>query len=320
MTAIALLLFMAAAAGANDSWLEVRTEPSCSAAHLAERITERIVGERNTGLRVDVELRSEAGATVAAVNISRGTETLGEKTLLAPTCEEALAAVAAVVALAVSQPRVLLPRATEHVEDSAQPAPARRQVRPSLQPALKTAPSLGTSFERDLPAPAPEQRQLEVRLVGAAGVDVGTVADPAPMLGVGARAGAAWGELRGFAWYGLPTTREEVSVVTERTRADFLALSLDYCRGLDEARWLGLCGGLETSMRRTSRLQQAENQPAFEKESLEPTFGPLLSAAFAYRAARWVPELDVSMRLPLLEPSGNSRLGFRAAIGAALPF
>jgi hypothetical protein len=194
--------------------------------------------------------------------------------------------------------------------------PARPQAR--LFP--RRAPRRTASFERDVLAPTSEVRPLEFRFVGAAGVDVGTLAEPTAVLGAGTRAGGVWGELRGFAWYGLPSTREEVSVTTERTRADFLALTLDYCHGLDRARWLGLCAGVETSLSRTWRLRQAAEQAAREEERLEPTFGPLLSAAFAYRAARWVPELDVSLRLPMPEASGLSKPRFRAAIGAALPF
>lgn len=327
---MALVLFMTTAARADNSWLEVRTDAACPAEHLADQIAERIVGERNAELSVRVDLRREAGATVAALDIVRGSETLGERTLRAPTCEEALAAVAAVVALAVSHPPGLPTRATERAEQSSLPAPAAAvatplpegelapPARPSARSLLAAPPSRKASFERDASARQPELR--EVRFVGAAGVDVGTLTEPGPVLGVGARAGAGWGELRGVAWYGLPSTREEVSVVTERTRVDFLALSLDYCHGLDKERWLGLCAGLETSLRRTLRREQAGDEPAREEARLEPTCGPLLSAAFAYRSARWVPELDVSMRLPLLEATGSARFGFRAAIGVALPF
>jgi hypothetical protein len=336
MTAIALVLFMSAAAGADDAWLEVRNSARCPTQHLAERIVERIIGERNGALKAQVELHSEAGAIAAALRISRGAETMGEKLLVAPTCDEALAAVAAVVALALSHPRESPPRAGDRIEDSLPPAlgpaaaravsaplpeaepspPARPQAR--LFP--RRAPRRTASFERDVLAPTSEARPLEFRFVGAAGVDVGTLAEPTAVLGAGTRAGGVWGELRGFAWYGLPSTREEVSVTTERTRADFLALTLDYCHGLDRARWLGLCAGVETSLSRTWRLRQAAEQAAREEERLEPTFGPLLSAAFAYRAARWVPELDVSLRLPMPEASGLSKPRFRAAIGAALPF
>lgn len=327
-TAVVLLM---ATAVTHSSWLEVRTDGACSAGDLAEQIAERIVGERNPTLRVEVDLRKEARAIAAALSIFRGGERVGQKALLAPTCAEAVAAVTAVVALAVSHPTGLRapPAAGDEVDSrpershaGATPQPAPGLARPGpAEPRLpqKIESSRRPHIEGDTASPHPVRHPLEVRFVGAAGVDVGTLADPGPVLGGGARAAAAWGELRGLVWYGLPSTREEVSLVSERTRADFLALSLDYCRGLDKARWLGLCGGLETSLKRTSRSVRADEHES-EEDRLDPTFGPLLSATFAYRAARWVPEVDLSMRLPLLEAAGHARPGFRAAFGAALPF
>lgn len=330
MASIALMLFMAVAAADGSSWLQVRADAGCPAGRLAEQIAERIVGERNAALRLEVALKSGAAATVATLGVWRGAEALGTKTLLAPSCDEALAAIAAVAALAVSH-RPAAPRhATERVAESSPPAPARAATSPAPTPTAAvhrsppspttTAPHRSVALERDTSAGDSERDRLGVSLVGAAGADVGTLAEPAPVIGLGAWLGTAWGELRAVAWYGLPTTREEISQVTERTTADFLALSLDHCRGLDEQRWFRLCGGLETTLRRTSRLQQEPGEPSRDEAHLEPSFGPLLGAAFAYRAARWAPELDVSMRLPLLEARGPMKLAVRAAIGAAVPF
>jgi hypothetical protein len=107
-------LALAGGVSAAEPWLEVNSSVSCPAnAHeLAVLIRSQVAGELNTALQVKVTLsgptpRAAHGRarTLARIEVLLGAESLGVKRLEAARCTEALDAVVAVVALALSSER-----------------------------------------------------------------------------------------------------------------------------------------------------------------------------------------------------------------------
>jgi len=175
---LAATLLLSEAAGADpqqlaaSQWLTVSGTTRCSGdpEGLASRILEATIGTRDPELWVELDILDGAESTAAMVRLALGSRVIGAKRIVAPTCEDALDAAVAVVALALSSK----PEATVAV-------------------------------------------------------------------GAGAAVRIGSGELRAIGWYGVPSTREEVSAIVESTRSDFAAAGSDYCHGIDAERWVALC-------------------------------------------------------------------------------
>src|SRR5919199_1633376 len=97
------VLLCTGAAHAQQPWLTFRGSASCSpAAHeLAPQILAAVFGPRNPSLAVEITIVDGAYAR-ADVRVVRGSALIGSKTIAARTCHEALDAVIAVAALALS--------------------------------------------------------------------------------------------------------------------------------------------------------------------------------------------------------------------------
>jgi len=296
----------AAEAGAANSWLRVRGSERCSvpARVLAACIREATIGTPDPLFAVEVSI-ADGLPTTARVRLALGSRSIGVKELAAPTCAEVLDAVTTVVALALSS--------ESEASVVAPVAPPRR-----------------AELERRAPAPVADAlaAQGELgrdargwRLLLRVGADRGSLSEPTAVVQAGAAARLSEGEVRALVSYGVPSVREEVSDVFSSVRADFGALALDYCRGLDAERWVSACAGLELGLRRYSRVEQAAEESRIERERFEPSTSVLAGLALVYRDATVQPQLDVMAGRALLgAPAEAPPLGFRAALGAAVQF
>jgi hypothetical protein len=307
---LAALLLLARSARADEPWLLVRGGPWCAGQSeaLAARISHAIAGARNAALHVEVSLEQGTPAR-ALVRVMLGSRLLGSKTLEVSSCDEALDAVAAVVALALSS-----------LAD-AQPAPAETAVageKEVTEPARAPASTLHSRRIDAGPAPGPHARVRGWRLLAGLGVDLGTLARPTLLVAGGAALALGRTELRAIGRYGVPSTTEEASVDLERQRIDFGAAALDACWGLDRAGWLSACGGLELSLTRSVHTRESPGEPPSRAKRVEPAFGPLAGLLLVLREVPGQPQLELSAQLPL---AGRAPApGFRAALGGGMLF
>jgi hypothetical protein len=303
---VAALALVAPAVAAP--WVTFRGNPRCSASAeaLAMRISAALAGDRDEELRVAIEIEAGGAGTTALVRLARGTSELGATRILATSCAEALEAAVLVAALALGTPPRALPIETPEPRPAPAAAPAPMQ-------------------EQDHPQPVPSELGSGPTLRGlwSAGVDRGALAAATPILGLGLGASIGRDELRAQVAYGLPLSheRDETDTGFESTRTDFASLTVDDCRGLDGARALSLCAGLEGRLTRASELAARPDQPRSIRRRLAGGASAVAGASFVYRAATWQPRLDISLQLPLLGgAAGATPIGARAVVGGALPF
>jgi hypothetical protein len=310
----ALLLLLPRMARADEPWLVVRAGPWCSGQSeaLAARIGAAIAGARNDALNVVVSFEPGPPAR-AVVQLMLGARLLGSKTLEVSSCDEALDAVAAVASLALSS-------LADAQSAPAETALAGVETKEITAPARESA---STAHVRRIdagPAPGPNARVHRWRLLAGLGIDLGTLARPTPLVAGGAALALGRAELRAIGRYGVPSTTEEASVELERLRADFGAAALDACWGLDRARWLSACGGLELSLTRSVQTRQVPGQPPSRAKRVEPAFGPLAGLLLVLRDVPGQPQLELSAQLPLAGAGKAPAPGFRAALGGGLLF
>jgi hypothetical protein len=309
----------AAEAGAAEPGVRVRSSERCSvpARVLAAQIREATIGTPDPLFAVEVSI-SDGPPTTARVRLALGSRSIGVKELEAPTCAEVLSAVTAVVALALSS----------ESEGSERGAPLEESA--SREEGAASVDVVRPEPTRRAPAPVADvlAAQGELgrdprgwRLLLGVGADRGSLSEPTVVVRAGAAASLGRGEVRALVAYGVPSVREEESEVFSSVRADFGALALDYCHGLDAVRWVSACAGLELGLRRYSRVEQAAEEPRIKSERFEPTTGVLAGLALVYRDATVQPQLDVmAWRALLGAPAEAPPLGFRAALGAAVQF
>jgi hypothetical protein len=298
---------------AAEPWLTVSGSHACpsDSAELAPRIERQIAGAHNSELRVDVELRDEGRNTKARIRLFQRSESTS-KTLLAADCDEALEAVATVVALALSSESEETPEGDEPV--SAPESALRDESTPkAASAAAEAARDRGVTR-----GPAPRSALLW-QVHGAAGLDVGTLAEPTAIVGAGLSAASGPAEMRATAWYGLPSSREEASGTFERTRGEFAAVAADYCRGLDRERWLRVCAGVEGRLAWLAHLEVASDNARRDRSRVVPGMGASAGAAFVYRSAALRPELAISAQMPVLGAADRAETPiFRALLGGEL--
>jgi len=281
-----------------------------------------VAGAANPELRVAVEI-VDGERTTAVVRLTHGLELLGVRRIAASSCDEALAAVVAVTALALSStvqeapstPAEAVPASSEPVSTEARaPLPA----------------SAIDDHGDDAPQTEPaEPTQERWRLLAGVGMDVGTLEAATLAIGVGAALRLGPGEARALARYGPPTSqheREEVapSVSTGSSthlRADFAAAALDYCLGIDAAQWLGACGGVELALTRSVQVAQTTGLARRERERFALGLGPVAGVALVLRAVPLQPQLELSAQWHAIgaEPAAQP-FGLRAIFGGAVPF
>jgi len=316
-----LLTLWSAPLLAAEPWLRFEGSPRCASntAELAVRIEEQIAGVRNLELSVEVGVRDRGRSTIAEVRVLRRTAVIATKELVAPTCDEAREAVAAVIALALSaQPP------TQPVTEPLEPAALAELPLESRSLKLPTPPlRIGQIDRIDRGVEAAPRTKTTKRWAAqlSAGIDAGTLQEPTALAGAGLSANFGATQLRGSIWYGLPSSREEVSSSrVEASRAEFAATRLELCQALDSGHWLSLCAGTEARLTRLVRKAEDGMRSSEYSERFAPGVGAGAGARFIYCFASLQPELAVTAELPLLgTPSLAERPILRATVGAVLP-
>lgn len=323
---LAIALFVTSTARAGDDWLSVTESASCDvdATALADEIRGRMVGAVGGDVDVTVAFRDAEQGFESHMRLQQNGETLGARTLLAPTCEQSIEATAAIVALALSQHSPAEPSPNEDAV-----AALRDDVRVSSRPTAPRREPQGVSPRAPNESPTEENAVSptggsvsNLRLLASAGLDVGTLAESTAVVGGGLVFGVGRGELRGTAWYGAPSERAESSSSSfETTRHDFALAQLEYCRSPDPGRWLAVCGGVVGGFWRLSRTAASNDEAPQRQTRTGWTWGPELGAAFIYRDAPWQPQLAVHTHLPVAGKAAEaSDVTIRATLGASISF
>lgn len=328
VTLAALASFAAPEARAAESpWLDVEGDVAClpTVAELRERIASAVVGARNTELAVQVKWLEEEHQTVAIVRLLAGMRVSGEKRLETPTCEQTLDAVVAVVALALSsdstEPAKLGREASLNgvLANGELPQASRLDVEPASTP-LRWQASTLPELDRGVQERAEQDSAFDA--FGAAGVDRGTFGEAGGLVGAGGGWVQGRAQLRSALWYGLTRRKEEVTDETYyRENADFGALTLDYCHGIDAGRWLSACGGLEVGWVRLERLERKASGLGVEHFRSSPSLAPSVGTLMALRSGPIHPELSLFALFPVFGRAPEAELlAMRATLGASVPF
>jgi hypothetical protein len=294
---LAFALFATEQAAAAPSWLAVAADSQCEVEvePLLARVLEAVAGEPNQSLRVQVRFDDADGGTRATVRTFSDFSETGRKSLVAPTCDEALDAVVAVVALALSSApdgaaEVVDPRA--HETNARRLPHTTRHAVPVVRPLKAAEPD-----DRGVPSEADGQSTRRVSLAAAA--DRGTMADPVGLVGLGGALLLGPGELRATAWYGPGERLEVQGAQQSMTRAsDFASATLDYCYTMDADRWVSACGGFEVGGIRFVESESFSDGTSARSSGVAPSFGTTASAVFGYRVSTVQPELVLLARFP----------------------
>jgi hypothetical protein len=287
-----------------------------------------MVGALDPELRATVVLRDSQPGTTATVSLYRGTRKLGQRQLAAASCDEALDAVVAVTALALSSTAK-----SRSPQGGREHEPAERQ-RP--EPRTPQVPPSERQLERATAAAAREPAALvdggasreaeEGAAHGSLSLSTGVEllgSSGAMLISLGAALRSGGGAWRARLWYGLPAAAEEEEAVPLRslqTHSERGAVSFDYCRDVDVAGWLALCAGLELGVVRHRRAETLDGEARPERRWLETDLAAALGSRLTYRQARWQPGIELSTSLPVLPPADGRRVGLRAQAGVAVPF
>jgi hypothetical protein len=309
--ALITLTFAPVAYAESPRWLSLSGPCPASAEEVARRVDDALVGSRPQSASASIDIGdSEAGLEVL-IRLRRSETELGVKTLIVPSCDEALDAAVLIVAVAVGETssaslgtsRSRSPRAAPTNESPASPA----------RPGVHQEPS------RDLPAAETrEKNRASAWLLG--GADVGTL--PQPMPYVGAAVALQWlpVELRAAFRYGLP--REEAtedSGASERTSSGFAALELTGCRGTgSQIRW-ALCAGAEFGVVRTEQIR-SEGGDRVDIDERAPRLAGVLASRVGSELGGVRVELELAGFAAAVRPGGAPRTGGRAGVAAGLQF
>jgi hypothetical protein len=273
-------------------------------------VASAVIGEPDPQLRAAIVLQDSPHGTNATLSLSRSNQRLGQRQLVAASCDEALDAVVAVVALALSSaPSTLEPPSSPRPEPrrltEATPAAFARELAPLVD--------RGTSRYEETGA---GQRALLL----STGADL---SGGAALLSVGAELRTEAGAWRAQLRYGLPSTRDEEEAEplhSLRARSERAAAALDYCHDAGTAHWLALCAGLELGAVRHWQAESVDGEARRERRWLAPYLAAALGSRLSYRGWRWQPGMELSMALPVLDAGEGRRVGLRAQAGVAVPF
>ncbi|HKU43807.1 MAG TPA: hypothetical protein VJR89_36860, partial [Polyangiales bacterium] len=226
---------------------------------------------------------------------------LGTKRLLTASCDEAVAAAVAVLALAMSAP------AAAEGDEAAAPPPAAEGGEPDLvQP---VAPALE-------PEPASDAAPARVRIALRAGLDVGTLQATTAYLAATAAWLAGPVEWRAVLGFGLPYVEEEVETDRAvRFRESFAMLDLGGCYGWGGGFRLAACAAGELGLIRSAH---SSNGSGDEKTAVRVS--GVFGAQLGYRASAVSPELELAAVATPFGASQAGRLSLRASFGLGVSF
>jgi hypothetical protein len=241
-----------------------------------------------------------------------------EKTILAPSCDEAMDAAVVVLALATSQTAdvepsdstaLTAPATTAGPGVGPEPAPLRARV-------TRAPKDEGTArIESSSSSSASSRASLST------GIDAGTLPSPTLVVaGAFARSFSAF-EVRALARYGLPSVNETTETgFYASERRDFGALELRACYGVGADVRLSACTGGELgAVRVTRRVEEAGSD--VDEDAVTPRLSGVLAAFVRHQGGTVQPELEVSgSAVALGRAESASFLALRVAAGAAVEF
>ncbi len=332
--AIASLLSSGALEHADSAWLHVEGPNECrpSAAELAARIEERVIGQRDPASAASVVITAQGAEVRVDLTVRRADSASESKTLVLPDCQQATQAATLVLALALGVPESAPsePAPSERGPAQAEPSHAAPSASmPSPNGAVATAPlTLHTEERGALRADRSVEREASkgaarrARATFTTGVDVGTLSAPTVQLGLSVTVPLRVLEVRGVARYGVPQEREtEESAFHDTQRSKFGAAELGVCRG-QGAQWqLSVCVGSELSVVHETHRTAAETGSDVDTDEVSPRLGGVLTALLARRTSWIQPELEASgVALAWGRREGEPWAALRLGAGASVEF
>lgn len=326
-------LFAATARAQGADWLELDAPSACgvTATSVATQLEERLVDERAPELRARVAIKSLGRGYEARIALSRDDVAMGNKVVHAANCSEAVGGAVAVLALALAQPpehvEVVPAESTEPEGAPTEPAPNQAEPRPPPRPRWRVGvPTDAAADGQTRPQQASSSETPRHQVALLTGLDSATLAQPSAFLalGYGWTRGAL--DLRGSLRYGFPQQNEEksdgqegITRVDERSQA-FAALDVAACLGLGEV-WRGAaCAGGEAGAVYVQRKQSSAGAVTQHSEPRARLAGAL-TGVLSYRGAAVQPVFEASAVAPAVGGVQDApRVGFRAAVGAAMHF
>jgi hypothetical protein len=309
--ALLTLTFAPVAYAESPRWLSLSGPCPASAEEVARRVEDALVGLRPQSTSASIDIGdSEAGLQVV-IRLRRSETELGVKTLIVPSCDEALDAAVLIVAVAVGE------ASSTSLGSSRSRSP--RAAPTNESPASPARPGVHQEQSRDLPAAETrEKTRASTWLLG--GADVGTLPQPTPYLGAAIAVQWLPMELRAAFRYGLP--REEAtedSGASERTSSGFAALELTGCRGTgSQIRW-ALCAGAEFGVVRTEQIR-SQGGDRVDIDERAPRLAGVLASRVGSELGGVRVEVELAGFAAAVGPSGAPRTGGRAGVAAGLQF
>jgi hypothetical protein len=303
---LATLCSSAAASAESAHWLSLEGRCEASAEEIGRRVEAALSGSRPTTARATISIDEADAGLALTIDLEVDSRALGTKTMVVPSCEEAIDAAVLVlsVALGETSPTSTGVSASLTVPEQAgivPPKPVAEDVDP-LEAAGRLAkrPAAGV-----------------VLLGGVAG---GVLPNATPYVGAAVSLLAFPVELRAAFRYGL--RREEESVETDstvRTSADFAALELSACPGVGEELRVSLCAGAELGMVRVESTH-GDGVRTVDRREEDPRLAGLLTGLVSRSVGALRLELELAGSAVAVGPEGAARAGLRVGAGAGTRF
>jgi hypothetical protein len=324
-------LSMAAPARAESvDWLDLDGGCAASSAELGPRVEAALASPRPPEARARVRLEEVEGGVRLAVALTLAEHELGTKTVVLPSCEEALDAAVLVLAVALddSSPRAsgtpersnagVAPERSSTDVSPREAAPERERAQPAAfafsTPRAVTA-DANPALTDGSPSAGPSVR---VGVLG--GVDAGTLSHATPYVGAAITLVTLPIDVRAAFRYGLRREEEEVeSGRSLQSSADFGAIELAACRETRSSWELGLCAGGEFGLVRVEQLRSEPDRSANLEETSARVAG-VLAGRVARRVGAVRLELELAGSAVALRPDASSRTSVRVGAGAGTQF
>lgn len=293
-------------------WLMIEGACSVGAGEVARRVDAELIGSRPADARAHLSIEAVAAGYQVTLSAARFGTDLGDKHLVAPSCDEAVDAAVLVLAIALTEPELEPPAEAEEVHPAASEAapPELAFAAPSRTP------------QRDAPlATQDESAPGHARRAGLLfGVETGIAPQPTAYLGASFALPIDTWELWSGVRYGLPTEEESVETdSSEQVRRDSGAIGLSLCRGVGAAWRFSLCAGGEFGVIRVDRARREGGAEVDTDEDRVRVAG-VGTARLSGHVAGVRPELDFSASVAPWGAETTPDLGFRLGAGVAVQF
>ncbi|HEY3496314.1 MAG TPA: hypothetical protein VGK73_16555, partial [Polyangiaceae bacterium] len=122
--AAATSLTFAGTAGAEEAWLAASGSCSASATEVGRRVDAALAGSRSKSARAVISTAESENGVHVTVDLWLGRNDAGSKSLLVPSCEEAIDAAVLVLAVALGEPSRGAPEPVPHASGAREPSGA----------------------------------------------------------------------------------------------------------------------------------------------------------------------------------------------------